>query len=165
MIEMIEMSLETEEPDSNKADMKKLKLNLSLASITIVSLFTSVFAYANQVVPCMTFLKETPYAYVADNKSGETFLVVRHFFSNYTAENYLFPSGKTSFGQSNVVLNQPICASTAMQNGKMVQYATYKIYKQKAGYIVKVTYVNHQKQTLRVYPIAVQQLILSLKAG
>ena len=138
------------------------KLNLLFISIIM---FLSIKCYANEMVPCMQFLKATPYAYVADNKSGKTFLVVRHFFSNYTTENYLFPNGKTSFGQSSVVPNQSICASSALYQGKMTQYATYNVYKKQAGYVVKVVYLNHQKQTLLVYPISVKQLILSLKAG
>ncbi len=140
--------------------MKKLNILLTLAI-----LFLSATSFANSTVPCMQFLKATPYAYVADNNSGETFLVVRHFFPTYTAENYLFPNGKTAFGQSNIVPNQTICASMALKNNKMIQYATYNIYKKTAGYVVKVVYINHQKQTLRVYPISQQQLILSLKAG
>lgn len=119
----------------------------------IASLLIAITSYANDIVPCATYLARTQYANVISKSNHENFFVKRHFRNGISNEKYIFPNGKIIRGQSRVIPGKTMCASYAKHDGKYVQYATYSITDEKLGYLVRVTYRNGNKQKLRVYPV------------
>ncbi|HLB56407.1 MAG TPA: hypothetical protein VJK30_03660 [Coxiellaceae bacterium] len=122
--------------------------------LLLIAIFTfTTILFANDIVPCATYLSRTKYANVISKSNHENFFVKRHFHKGISNEQYIFSNGKIIHGQSRVVPGKKICASYAKHDGKYVEYATYSIVDEKLGYLVRVIYCNGDKQKLRVYPV------------
>lgn len=129
-------------------------MSKKVALSAIALLFASAASYAHAVVPCATYLHATQHAHVINKSTGHGFMVTRTIRGAVSSEKYILSNGKVIKGQSRVVEGQSYCAAYLKKGHHYVNDGTYTIYKKRHGYSVHVTYINHHKQTLDVYPLA-----------